>query len=408
MACQAAPAMSATTFLSDDALQVYGYVGKLADSSGIVVSFRGTDPADIENWIVDLNTTMTTPYPGCSGCGVHSGFYEGYMGLSSQMISAVNEYGGTSAPSIFVTGHSLGAAMAVVATYELVLAGYPVTTSYNFGNPRVGNQAFVDAFAANILTGAPAGLRLNQETTYRDASGATRPVQWSPVLMTAVERALQHPVNAALLAPETIGEVMKGAHEGIVALGEENTPPRGGRAQRHHAIAASMTALREHVIAKIQFPPRSSELAPIATLSSAAAGAGRVPGLFPRALRGVERLGHISKPRPASAITGVAPKAARSRLDTMALAAKTSGGLGDAQIAYYRETHWRDPVPHVPLEAMGFAHSPTEVWWNADSSSFTVCSSSNGEDHTCSDSLDFDLSIADHLNYMGYPISDSC
>merc|ERR1711920_594383 len=33
----------------------------------------------------------------------------------------------------------------------------------------------------------------------------------------------------------------------------------------------------------------------------------------------------------------------------------------------WRHTHWRDPVPHLPLEAMDFAHVPTEVWFNEPS-----------------------------------------
>ena len=32
----------------------------------------------------------------------------------------------------------------------------------------------------------------------------------------------------------------------------------------------------------------------------------------------------------------------------------------------WRLTHWRDPVPHLPLESMGFSHIGTEVWNDKD------------------------------------------
>lgn len=73
----------------------------------------------------------------------------------------------------------------------------------------------------------------------------------------------------------------------------------------------------------------------------------------------------------------------------------------------WRVTHNRDPVPHVPLEAMGFHHIPTEVWYTEDASSYQVCDGS-GEDPNCSDSLDLDIDITDHLHYLNIPISGLC
>ncbi|KAL1521100.1 hypothetical protein AB1Y20_022654 [Prymnesium parvum] len=68
----------------------------------------------------------------------------------------------------------------------------------------------------------------------------------------------------------------------------------------------------------------------------------------------------------------------------------------------WRMTHWRDPVPHLPFESMGFLHSATEVFYNSDSSAYVVCDGS-GEDPTCSNSLYFDYNIDDHLHYLDPP-----
>uniref|UniRef100_A0A6B2LEG4 Fungal lipase-type domain-containing protein n=1 Tax=Arcella intermedia TaxID=1963864 RepID=A0A6B2LEG4_9EUKA len=68
----------------------------------------------------------------------------------------------------------------------------------------------------------------------------------------------------------------------------------------------------------------------------------------------------------------------------------------------YRVTHWMDPVPHLPPEAFGFVHNPQEVFYNDDQSSYTLCSSTNGEDPSCSDQFVLDADIPDHLNYIGF------
>jgi predicted lipase len=51
--------------------------------------------------------------------------------------------------AVKVTGHSLGAAMAQLAAMDLVKAGFPATL-YNFGQPRVGDQAYA-AFSTGKL-----------------------------------------------------------------------------------------------------------------------------------------------------------------------------------------------------------------------------------------------------------------
>ena len=71
----------------------------------------------------------------------------------------------------------------------------------------------------------------------------------------------------------------------------------------------------------------------------------------------------------------------------------------------WRVTHWRDPVPHLPIEAMGFKHIGTEVFYTSDNSKYTVCDGS-GEDVKCSDQFDVDPSIWDHLHYFDPPIDD--
>lgn len=69
----------------------------------------------------------------------------------------------------------------------------------------------------------------------------------------------------------------------------------------------------------------------------------------------------------------------------------------------WRVVHARDIVPHLPPADFGYHHAPTEIWNNASNSSCVQCSSTNGEDPKCSDSLHV-LNPLDHLTYLGYHI----
>lgn len=77
-----------------------------------MVAFRGS--VDFKNWLVNLDTVSVT-YPGCSGCGVHKGFYNGYKAVSGAVKAEVSRLVSLYRNSkIIVTGHSLGGALAVL------------------------------------------------------------------------------------------------------------------------------------------------------------------------------------------------------------------------------------------------------------------------------------------------------
>jgi len=109
----------------------------------IIVSFSGTNPLSVKNWIDDIDT-LKVSYPFCSGCAVHQGFYQTYNSVKDQLhaglqplIKAYPNF------PIQVTGHSLGAALSVHAALD-ILHTYkvPIDVVYNFGQPRVGNPTF--------------------------------------------------------------------------------------------------------------------------------------------------------------------------------------------------------------------------------------------------------------------------
>eukprot|EP00435_Cladocopium_sp_Y103_P011920 s3786_g3.t1 len=90
------------------------------------------------------------PIQDCQGCQVFDGFWRVWTGIESKVERVLIDNGcipGTPQGTILLTGHSLGAAVATLAMYMLQLRGYSVGLSYNFASPRIGNDAFHDAFA---------------------------------------------------------------------------------------------------------------------------------------------------------------------------------------------------------------------------------------------------------------------
>jgi len=133
--------------------EVQGYVAKVAKQS-CVLSFRGSITA--MNWMADMRFLKKWWPPEqrnwwCPGCKVHSGFAAAYEELRPEMLTALREL---DCGRLAVTGHSLGAALANLAAAELKASGEAqVGPIFTFGEPRVGNTAFVTAIRgfANLL-----------------------------------------------------------------------------------------------------------------------------------------------------------------------------------------------------------------------------------------------------------------
>jgi len=89
--------------------------------------------------------------------------------------------------------------------------------------------------------------------------------------------------------------------------------------------------------------------------------------------------------------------------------------VGDANYAtfvntkiqeYYRATHNKDIVPHVPpIEGFGYQHSCREIFEDS-TGKLRVCSSSNCEDPKCSDQFNLvQTNGEDHSYYLGHRVA---
>ena len=102
-----------------------------------IVAFAGTDPGVIKTVLTDVNTKPDSD-------GMHPGFRDALDAVWLQVNTAI---GGRTPGPLFVTGHSLGAALAVLAAFRLqTKENVTANAVYTFGLPRVGGQAFVDQY----------------------------------------------------------------------------------------------------------------------------------------------------------------------------------------------------------------------------------------------------------------------
>lgn len=141
-------------------------VGYDPTMNATVLAFRGTTQNDVDrklwnkNWLLvnlnglDFTNTTCVPYhlgktvPG----HVYCGFYEAYLHFRRGILRAVNKslHAHPAAP-LYITGHSLGGALAALATLDVRLRRLrkqPVLVT--FGAPEMADRAFSTYFSCAI------------------------------------------------------------------------------------------------------------------------------------------------------------------------------------------------------------------------------------------------------------------
>lgn len=116
-----------------------GFIG-VCDTHA-VLSFRGSDPATLATWVTDAVARLVerAHYRG----RVHHGFSSALRLTWARVLDLLDE---AHDKPLFLTGHSMGGALAVLASCRLAAAGRPAVATYTFGAPRVGDAAFCRAY----------------------------------------------------------------------------------------------------------------------------------------------------------------------------------------------------------------------------------------------------------------------
>ncbi|MGH3967062.1 MAG: lipase family protein [Mycobacterium sp.] len=129
---------------------IFGLMGRNAATGTAFVSFRGS--SDIADWLADFDAVPETYLPVAAFGRVHAGFQDVYE-LVRKSIAAGLAAATTKCKQILITGHSLGAALAVLAAPDIFRNMPPNTIEpqlITFAGPRVGLNDFAAAFNAAI------------------------------------------------------------------------------------------------------------------------------------------------------------------------------------------------------------------------------------------------------------------
>lgn len=127
-------------FFSDEDTDTQAFVA--GDDKKIIISFRGTE-GKISDWATDAKLLKKTWIEANPLGEVHSGFYGALSSIWNDIVKEVNLLR-TNNQSIWITGHSLGGAIAVLAaaTFEMQTPRIGISGVYTFGQPRIGNHEF--------------------------------------------------------------------------------------------------------------------------------------------------------------------------------------------------------------------------------------------------------------------------
>ena len=147
--------------INNSATNTQGYIA--TDDHSVVIAFRGTQ--ETRDFFTDLNTKSVYFSNGrrCRNNSwrcVHEGFYKAFESTYSKCVNAVKSYASPN-KKIYITGHSLGGAIATLFTYRLSyeLSAYKTQMHmFIFGAPPVGNSIFINKFnsrrigSSNVIT----------------------------------------------------------------------------------------------------------------------------------------------------------------------------------------------------------------------------------------------------------------
>lgn len=123
------------------------FLAKRDSDKMVVLSFRGTQTEGLTletffDVFTDLYATMKVDQ---NNVKTHNGFLSAFQKIQAditQQLQSFADYG------LYVTGHSLGGALALIATSEIDSDN--LGACYTFGSPKVGNEEFDDKIKAPI------------------------------------------------------------------------------------------------------------------------------------------------------------------------------------------------------------------------------------------------------------------
>ena len=117
-----------------DSFSKHGFI--MTKDDYIVISFRGTDGAF--DWLTNFHFTQKSDINRRKG--IHKGFQSSYAKFRDKIRLHLAD----DKTKVWITGHSLGGAMAACCAYDLVSQGAQIEGLVTFGQPRIGNKKLAE------------------------------------------------------------------------------------------------------------------------------------------------------------------------------------------------------------------------------------------------------------------------
>jgi len=139
-------------YFASELTDTHGFI--VGDKEKIILAFAGTEPNKLADWITDSNILKIEFEPQGQRIGfVHTGFYHALLSVWEMVEMRLHKLRDNN-QSVWITGHSLGGALATLAAAQLVFSQQsmliPVNGVYTFGQPRVGDFQFAEIFDTKI------------------------------------------------------------------------------------------------------------------------------------------------------------------------------------------------------------------------------------------------------------------
>lgn len=113
----------------------------IGDDSTLILAFRGTEITKAKDILTDINAKLVNGLGG----KIHQGFCVALSYVWTDVWNTLKKERASRA--LWVTGHSLGGALATLAVAKLLQEQHQLVNGlYTFGSPRVGNGRFADKF----------------------------------------------------------------------------------------------------------------------------------------------------------------------------------------------------------------------------------------------------------------------
>lgn len=109
----------------------------------VILAFRGTQT--LEDWQTDFKVQLVESSVG----RVHRGFTESLDNIWEEITQSISQFRDKN-QKIWITGHSLGGALATLAVDRLTEEDEDISGLYTFGQPRAGDKDFAGNFDLKI------------------------------------------------------------------------------------------------------------------------------------------------------------------------------------------------------------------------------------------------------------------